>query len=65
VKCKIQRPFQVEENENHYLQMSFMRNNNEFGHNTNKVCNVRENVSNMKKLIYYTHSIICDGGSHK
>jgi hypothetical protein len=44
--------------------MSLTKSNNEFGHNTNKICNVKGNVDDMKKRIY-THSIICDGGSHK
>jgi len=50
MKCKIQRPFQVDENEDHYLQMNLTKSNNEFGHNTNKICNVKANVDDMKKL---------------
>jgi hypothetical protein len=64
MKCEIQIPFQVKENEDHYLQMSLTRSNNEFGHNTKKICNVKANVDDIKKLTY-THSIICDGGSHE
>ncbi len=41
IKCKIQRPLQVAEIEDHYLQMNMIKNNSEFGHNTNKICNVR------------------------
>jgi hypothetical protein len=44
--------------------MNLTKSNKEFGHNTNKICNVKANVDDMKKLTY-THSIICDGGSHE
>jgi hypothetical protein len=64
MKCKIQKPLQVAKNEDHCFQMSLMKNSNDSNHNTNKLCNFKANVGDMKKLAY-THSIICDGGSHK
>jgi hypothetical protein len=64
MKYKIQKPFQVAKNEDHCVQMSPMKNSNDSNRNTNRVCNVKANVGDMKKLAH-THSIICDGGNHE
>jgi hypothetical protein len=47
---KIQKPLQIVKNKDHCFKMNLSRSSSEFGHDTNKICNVKVNVGGMKKL---------------